>query len=216
MSDKSAREAVTMKRANRTVHSRKSMVKRLLGMTASELTSTIGAPYVSYSFRDEEILVYEKAPVTNIALQRGVVVKCDTMVETRKHVRVKPIVRIPVIVNGKNRVKGGIRDISVTGISISHNSNESFHHGDLAVLSFLLPIDGSKRFLEITCVAIDTRSAHGMRTSAFIYDLPSGHRHRELISRYVALRMAQNELGIDDSLLWAGSEISISRPTINA
>lgn len=216
MSDKSAREAVTMKMATKTDHSRKSMVKRLLGMTASELTSAIGAPYVSYSFRDEEILVYEKAPVTNIALHRGVVVKCDTMVETRKHVRVKPAGRIPVIANGTIRLKGVVRDISVTGISISHSKNEVFHHGDPVTLSFLLPIDGSNRFLDIPCVAIDTRGPQGKRTSAFIYDLSSGHGHKELISRYVELRMAQNELGLDDSLLWACSDVSTSRLTINA
>jgi hypothetical protein len=205
-----------MKMAKKTVHRRKSMVKRLLGMTAAELRSAIGIPYVSYSFRDEEILVFEKAPVTNIALHKGVVVKCDTLVETRKHVRVKPAGRIPVIANGNIRLKGVVRDISVTGISISHSSTEAYQDGDLATVSFLLPIDGSNRFLEIPCVAIATRNAHGMRTSAFIYDVSSGSRHTELISRYVALRMTQNELGLEDSLLWCCSVASTSRRTVNA
>ncbi|MEA5113890.1 MAG: PilZ domain-containing protein [Geobacteraceae bacterium] len=205
-----------MKRLNKNQKSRKSMLKRLLGMTVSELTSTIGTPYVSYSFRDEEVFVYEKAPVANIALHRGLVVKCDTMIETRKNPRVKPNGKIPVIAYGKSRIKGVVRDISVDGISVSHEKNKIFKRGERVILTFLLPTNGINRFLEIPCLAKDARLENGMRISVFLYNLSNDCSQMKIISRYVSIRTTQNELDLDDLLLWGGPANLDSRCVLTA
>jgi len=205
-----------MKRLLKNQKSRKSMLRRLLGMTVSELTSTIGTPYASYSFRDEEVLVYEKAPVTNIALHRGLVVKCDTMTETRKNPRVKPLVKIPVIAYGKTRIKAVVRDMSVDGISLSHEKNITFKHGEVVTLTFLLPINGINSFLELTCLANDTRVENGMRISVFLYNLSNDCGQMKTITQYVALRTTQNELDLDDVLIRGGRGNLNSRTALTA
>lgn len=177
-------------------------LKNFLGKTAVELTRVMGEPFASYSYRDGEIYLYDSKPVKTVALHNGLVVKCDELAETRKNNRVQPLGNIPVVVRGGGKLKGLLKDISISGAAVSLAHDVSFAIGDLAVLTFALPIEGIDRFLEIPCRVQDTRNSDGISTIVFLFNFSGIPREKRLIARYVSLRITQTELDLDDSFLW--------------
>lgn len=176
--------------------------KYFLGKTASELMKAMGDPFVAYSFHEDEVYLYDSNPVATIAIRQGLVVKCNDMSETRRAIRVQPLQNISFIARGEGKIKGLLKDISVASAAVLHTGETCFTIGSIAKVSFALPIDGIDRFLEISCRVQDTRSAHGMRTTVFQFDLTNSPRKKRLLSRYVLLRMIQTEMDLDDSPLW--------------
>lgn len=176
--------------------------KQFLGKTTAELMRAMGDPFVAYSFREEEVYLYDSNPVTTIAIRSGLVVKCNDTSETRRALRVQPSHRINVIARGEGKIKGQLKDISVASAAILHTDETCFTQGSLAKVSFALPIDGIDRFLEISGRVQDSRIVAGMRSTVFLFDLTSSPRKKRLLSRYVLLRKIQTELDLDDALLW--------------
>jgi hypothetical protein len=176
--------------------------KQFLGKTATELTRAMGDPFVAYSFREDEVYLYDSNPVTTIAIRSGLVVKCNDASETRRAVRVQPSHYTNVIVRGEGKIKGQLKDISVAGAAVLHSDETLFTIGSRAKLSLTLPIDGMDRFLEIACRVQATRIVNGMRSTVFLFDLTSSPRKKRMLSRYVLLRKLQSELDLDDALLW--------------
>jgi hypothetical protein len=177
-------------------------LKNFLGKTTGELTRVMGEPFASYSYRDNEVYLYDSKSVSTVALHNGLVVKCDDLTETRKHVRVQPFRNIPVLARGRVRIKGSLKDISVRGAAVMHTPDDIFEIGEFVVIFFALPVDGIDRFLEIPCRVQDTRFTNGVCTTIFLFNLSGMYRGKRLLSRYVSLRRTQAELDLDDSFLW--------------
>lgn len=176
--------------------------KRLLGKTAGELTRVMGDPFVAYSYRDEEIYLYDSKPATTIAIRKGLVIRCNDTRETRRAVRVRPAQDIDVIVRGEGTLKGQVKDISVAGAAVLHAGESGFPLGSRVELSLVLPIDGSERSLKLACRLRDARSIPGYRMSVLLFDLTNSPGEKRLLSRYVLLRKTQEELGLTHAPLW--------------
>jgi hypothetical protein len=188
-----------MYRSEGSSRTRKTRVKHLLGKTAAELAKAIGDPFASYSYRDEEIFVYDKAPVKTIALQNGHVVKCDNLKESRKTVRVRPQAEIPIIVNGDSKTRGKVLDISMAAIAVSHAGRNVFIQGESVTLSFLLPMNGLKKFIELPCWVKSTRKADGQNVTVFILDPTKAINNRIILAKYVTRRRTEDDLDLTDN-----------------
>jgi hypothetical protein len=162
----------------------------------------MGEPFASYSYRDGEIYLYDSKSVKTVALHNGLVVRCDDLAETRKNNRVQPLQNIPVFVRGEGKHKGFLKNISTSGAAVSFTPDSSLAIGDFAELTLALPIDGSDCFLTIPCRVKDTRFSDGISTVVFLLDFSGMYREKRLLARYVALRITQTELDLDDSFLW--------------
>jgi hypothetical protein len=176
--------------------------RHLLGKTAAELKRELGEPFASYNYGDGEIFLYESTMVESIAFRNGVATKCNDLSDSRRAARVKPTQPIPVIITGEENKKGLIKDISVAGAAVLHSENFDIKVNTRAILTFLLPVNGCNRCLEIACKAMDTRIINGRHVTVFLFDLTSDCRTKRAISNYVSLRRAQNVLGLDDAMLF--------------
>ncbi len=177
---------------------RREQAKRVLGKTAGELDRIMGEPSVSYSYRDNEVFLYDSKPVKTVSLRNGVVVKCDDYADSRRYIRVQPIGSIPVLAMGKDKDRGTLKDISISGVAVSHDGIP-FAAGDRVLLAFALPIEGIDRFIEIPCRVHNTRNGAEGATTVFNFDYSGGYHKKRLVARYVSLRKAQVEMELDDS-----------------
>lgn len=176
--------------------------KRLLGKTGREIARVMGDPFAVYSFRDEEIYMYDSVPPTTISVRRGLVVSCNDTQETRRAIRVRPEQDIKVIARGEETLKGHLRDISVAGAAVLHSGENALEVGSSVKLSLVLPIDGTSRLLQIPGRVRDARRVRGAPLAVFLFDLTDSPREKRLLSRYVLLRQTQQELGLGQSPLW--------------
>lgn len=187
--------------------------KRLLGRTGREIASVMGDPFAIYSFRDEEIYLYDSMPPTTISVRSGLVVSCNDTRETRRAVRVRPEQVIKVIARGEETLKGRLRDISVAGAAVMHSSDTSLEIGSSAGISLVLPIDGTNRLLQIPGRVRDARHVRGATVTVFLFDLTESPREKRLLSRYVQLRQTQQELGLGRSPLWGERVLDMPMPS---
>jgi hypothetical protein len=177
--------------------------RHFLGRTSSEIAQTMGKPFASYSFRDQEIFLYDSKPLTSISIQNGIVVTCNDIREARKTRRVSPENEETVIFNRDCKKVGRLNDISITAASICVFEDTQFSLGEKAIVSLSLTIDGIARYLEIPCIVHDSRDVAGSRSTIFLFDLSADQWKKRILSRYISLRTAQTALALDSTYLWS-------------
>lgn len=168
--------------------------KHYLGKTTREIAQSLGRPFASYTFRDQEIYVYDSKPVSSIALQNGIVVSCNAEKDSRTAPRIKLQQDVPILFNGDCTKRGLLVDLSVKSALISFEKSESISPKDVSSLSFSLTVDGISRFISIPCNLKETRKDLEKELAIFIFDFNHDQWKKRIISRYISLNTVISSL----------------------
>ncbi len=177
-----------------TYSTRKDSWKRFLGRTTREITQSLGKPFASYTFRDQEIYLYDSNPVSSIALQNGIVITCNEAKDARTALRVRPRQKIATLFNSDSNKRGMLDDISVQSASIHIDEHRHSDLNSVSSVSFSLTVDGVSRFLEVPCALQQTRTDAGKTYAIFLFDFTGNHWKKRIISRFISINTAESAL----------------------
>jgi hypothetical protein len=175
--------------------------KHLLGKSVEEIIPHAGEPFASYLFNDEEVYLFDKISISTVVARYGIIVRCDDLSETRRTLRINLSEKIPFMITGRKKITGYLKDLSIAGAAFQLPGESDLTIGSRLEISFALPLEGISRYTQISCRVQDIRGSNPENIFVVLFDHTDTPWKKQLLSRFVQLKVMQTELNLKDPFL---------------